>query len=397
VWKAPEHSQRLWFEFTDDYSVFDWGKMPDTIANKGRALAVIGTYLFQRIGEASFWRDLPNSPHLKRFDQAWLKARFSHSIYSGQNGLRDNGAPHHFTKLVKEDGSEAPLAFGGTSKDPVFMEVFEAAVHRPTLEKIMHQTLFVYPQLNDLSKTRLIPLEIVFRFGMPSGSSLTERLAKTPEYAQELGVEIPGPGKFFAHPVLEFYTKLEPKDRLLSWQEAVVLSGLSGQPFEDLIELALDTALALYVIFAERKIELWDGKVEMVAQDSHPILADSIGPDELRLLYEDCHLSKEMIRQVYRGTQWETQLKEAQKIAKADNSRSWKEVAVNDLKIAPEPLTPAAKQVIDQLYGVLANHLVGEQIFEKHPPLDRFIKELPPEFKGEKKFVAAAQRKEGKS
>ena len=135
----------------------------------------------------------------------------------------------------------------------------------------------------------------------------------------------------------------------------------------------------------------------MVAQDSHPILADSIGPDELRLLYEDCHLSKEMIRQVYRGTHWESQLKEAQKIAKADNSRSWKEVAVNDLKIAPEPLTPAAKQVIDQLYGVLANHLVGEQIFEKHPPLDRFIKELPPEFKGEKKFVAAAQRKEGKS
>jgi hypothetical protein len=53
--------------------------------------------------------------------------------------------------------------------------------------------------------------------------------------------------------------------------------------------------------------------------------------------------------------------------------------------------------VIDQLYGVLANHLVGEQIFEKHPSLDRFIKELPPEFKGEKKSVVAAQSKEGKS
>lgn len=26
--------ERLYFEFTDDFSVFDWGKMPDSISKK---------------------------------------------------------------------------------------------------------------------------------------------------------------------------------------------------------------------------------------------------------------------------------------------------------------------------------------------------------------------------
>ena len=33
----------LWFEYTDDFSVFDWGKMPDPIPGKGEALARLGT------------------------------------------------------------------------------------------------------------------------------------------------------------------------------------------------------------------------------------------------------------------------------------------------------------------------------------------------------------------
>src|SRR6056297_2655607 len=35
------------FVFTDDYSVFDWGKMPDTIANKGASLCSMGAFNFE--------------------------------------------------------------------------------------------------------------------------------------------------------------------------------------------------------------------------------------------------------------------------------------------------------------------------------------------------------------
>ncbi|MFB6134283.1 MAG: phosphoribosylaminoimidazolesuccinocarboxamide synthase, partial [Halanaeroarchaeum sp.] len=40
------------FEFTDDYSVFDWGKMPDTIPEKGASLCTMGAYNFELLEEA---------------------------------------------------------------------------------------------------------------------------------------------------------------------------------------------------------------------------------------------------------------------------------------------------------------------------------------------------------
>src|SRR6056297_3236021 len=35
------------FEFTDDYSVFDWGQMPDRIPEKGAALCTMGAANFE--------------------------------------------------------------------------------------------------------------------------------------------------------------------------------------------------------------------------------------------------------------------------------------------------------------------------------------------------------------
>ena len=39
------------FRFSDRYSVFDWGEMPDLIDGKGAALCLIGAYCFERLEE----------------------------------------------------------------------------------------------------------------------------------------------------------------------------------------------------------------------------------------------------------------------------------------------------------------------------------------------------------
>ena len=39
------------FNFSDRYSVFDWGEMPDHIPNKGAALCIMGAYCFERCEE----------------------------------------------------------------------------------------------------------------------------------------------------------------------------------------------------------------------------------------------------------------------------------------------------------------------------------------------------------
>ena len=37
------------FRFSDRYSVFDWGEMPDHIDGKGAALCLMGAYCFEQL------------------------------------------------------------------------------------------------------------------------------------------------------------------------------------------------------------------------------------------------------------------------------------------------------------------------------------------------------------
>lgn len=384
VYQAATDPGRLWFEFTDDYSVFDWGKMPDTIANKGRALAVMGAHFFAELGKKELWQRLAAAPALKSLDPSWLAKRFEHALFAD---MQKEGLRHHFCGLV--DGQGKPIAFADAGKcERLLMEVEKAQVTRPVPTVVWGQSIYDYqlgvqPAAADTG-THLVPLEVVFRFGMPAGSSLKERIERDPDYARSLGFdEPPVPETWFARPVLEFFTKLERKDRLLSVQEALTISRLSPAEFSDLCEVACDAALALYVLFAEAGIELWDGKFEFLVQgngndrDSRQILlADSIGPDELRLIYQGVHLSKEMLRQYYRGGAWEQALKQAQKLAAQRGQPDWKAICQGELRSKPEVLPAHLKGAVDHLYGALVNHLTGQAVFAGQPDMETFVTSL---------------------
>lgn len=385
VWQSQSKVDRLWFEFTDDYSIFDWGKMPDKIANKGKSLALMGAFLFDRLSRPEFWQIFPNSPTVRRFDPYWLSERFNHPTFSGPEGLRARGAASHFKLLIQAGEMVSDLRRAVTWEPPILMEVQRAQVDRPVPHKIGSNVVYFYPspyanvqQRAIYQDRRFIPLEIVFRFGMPPGSSLPARLAKDPSYAKVLGLrEMPEPATFFSHPVLEFYSKLEPSDRLLSLQEAALVSGLSPIEFDHMCEFALDVAMALFYIFQERDIELWDGKLELAIAGGRLLLVDSIGPDELRLIYGGCQLSKEMIRQIYRGSEWERAIKKAQAAVRFDPSRNWKDVCRGDMAANPEPLAPSLKATVDQLYGTVVNHVLNLKVFPDHPSLEEFARLVP--------------------
>ncbi len=371
VWQCPWENDSLLFQFTDDYSVFDWGKMPDTIENKGRALAVFGAYFFELLEKASFWQELAAETPPANLDKEFLK-KLKDS--AAMKSLQTDGLQSHYQGLVNEDGERLSLAKAASSAQTIYMQVRKAEVQRPQPFVVLGQNVFHYPQVNQSAKTRLIPLEVVFRFGMPQGSSLKERLQKNPSYAQTLGLnKTPAEGELFDRPVLEFYTKLEPRDRLLSVQEAILISGLEQEQFHDLVERAQLISLALFQTFAKRGIQLWDGKFEFVLHNDKVILADSIGPDELRLLYKESHLSKEMIRQVYRGSKWEKSLKEAQKLAAERCTLAWKEICAKELNAVPEPFSADIRELLNKLYGVIANRVSNEELFSDHPQLDEFV------------------------
>jgi phosphoribosylaminoimidazole-succinocarboxamide synthase len=372
VYRLPIETDRMWFEYTDDYSVFDWGKMPDTIENKGRALTIMGAHFFERLADPQLWKDLPKSPAFSRFNQDWLQKRWNSEFY--RNTLAKSGSPSHYKGIVKASGSDLTLDEAATTSGAAFLQVLPAEVERPEPFVLIAQTVYYYPRRPSTAPRRLVPLEVVFRFGMPSGSSLKTRLEKNPQYATVLGLDtIPKPGEWFDRPVIEFFTKLEPKDRLLTTQEALLISNLTPEQFEQLIEFAYDLSLGLFNIFAEKGIELWDGKFEFAMSNEGPLLVDSIGPDELRLIYNGVHLSKEMIRQVYRGSKWEESIKEAQDIARQTGKHDWKAICTTKLNSQPEPLPQDFKQIVNQLYGSLTNHLTGQNLFPNQPTLDEYV------------------------
>ena len=363
--------ERLYFEFTDDFSVFDWGKMPDTISKKGLSLALIGAYFFETLSTPGTFEELKSSPHFTDLDREFLSELFQSKEYIS---LCKNGLGHHYFGL--SDGEKTfALSELLTEKKPetLYLEVAKASVFAPSSKNYGANRIYFYPEeLESPLKKRLIPLEVVFRFGMPQGSSLKGRLESNPGYLRELGLKtMPSEGDLFEFPVIEFFTKLEPEDRHLSYQEAVLLSRLSQKQFEELLVTTRALALALRHIFAEHDIALFDGKFEFLLDQEKDriLLADSIGPDELRLIYRGHHLSKELVRQYYQDSKWAKAVKEAKRLSKIDPSTDFKERCINELNATPEPIASDKKSLIDLLYPVLASTLIGKNLLDSQKPV----------------------------
>ena len=78
-------------------------------------------------------------------------------------------------------------------------------------------------------KNCLIPLEIIYRNGLPEGSSVFKRLEQGKVTFQDIGLDhYPKPGERFAKPIFDVSTKLEETDRYVTWEEAAKIAGLTN-------------------------------------------------------------------------------------------------------------------------------------------------------------------------
>ncbi|MAX66217.1 MAG: phosphoribosylamine--glycine ligase [Bacteriovoracaceae bacterium] len=269
-----DHGDKLEFEFTDQFSIFDWGVMPNAIPSKGIFLADITEVLFIKLMQSSTYQTLvcPNFYCHERY-QTLLKT-------PQYKALAQQGAKTHY--------------LARTSQNSIAVKKYK--VYQP---KILNSNEYHYKEYEKNPHNALIPLEVVFRLGVPKGSSLLERSPKLK------------PNELFKEVMIEFYTKLEPKDRLLSEKEALQISGLTKAELQELKRLTEIYALSLHHIFSHSQIKLWDGKFEFAFGKKEQgkreiILADSIGPDELRLSFNGLSLSKEYLRSLYKETKWYT-------------------------------------------------------------------------------------------
>jgi len=301
----------IWFEYTDDYSVFDWGKMPDAIPGKGEALARLGEFFFRQIENPARWEalGLAKQPGIAPY----LPVR--------HHFLERQGAR---LKMLRVDVPDVrPVAIGG---------------------------MLVYDYSYPATARQLLPLEVIFRFGVPKGSSLLGRKDWYPFPIHE--------GAEFTEPLIEFSTKRESKDRMLSYQEAALICKGQAGLLAQVHGKTRAVALFLKALFAGCGLKLWDGKLEWALLDGSVCLVDSIGPDELRVSQGDAVLSKQFLRDRYLGTPWEQALVKAKEMAKARATADWKTIVEHTLKQQPEHLPAPYVEAAQALYADFAQLIV---------------------------------------
>ncbi|HEY8279889.1 MAG TPA: phosphoribosylaminoimidazolesuccinocarboxamide synthase [Bdellovibrionota bacterium] len=364
------------FHFSDRYSIFDWGEMPDALPGKGEALAVMGDLFFRFLAKPEAWASWQIPEQYPKF---WRDS-FSSSDFFKQ--LRRSGLAHHSLGLVDEQGM-------GVAEGQISRRLAVRSFQRPPAksELVDGKIVWDYSAYAARPDNALVPLEVVFRFGAPEGSSFLSRAEKIPGYAQSLGfAENPAAGEMFPYPIVEFFTKLEPTDRFLTRAEAMVVGALKQEELDDLVSLTTLLALRMRDIFSPLGLELWDGKFEFAFCPGEGnrrgfLLVDSIGPDELRLIgAAGVHFSKEFLRRVYRGSPWYVTMEKAKKLAKERGEKNWKKICKEELNSFPDKLPKEVFESARLMYPALANGLasafLGKTVFADTPTVMELCKRL---------------------
>ncbi len=329
------------FRFSDRYSVFDWGEMPDHIEDKGQALCLMGAYCFER--------------------------------------LEERGVKTHYRGLVTEKGEVK--TFEELKKPTNIMEVNLVNVIRPQPVKEKGKLTYDYTSFTSDQKNFLIPLEIIYRNGLPEGSSIFKRLEQGLIKPKDLGLDhAPKPGERLAKPIFDVSTKLEDKDRYVTWKEAQKIAGLTDKELDEIKTILLEIDEIITNLAAEAELENEDGKIELAFDTNRRLMVvDVVGTlDECRFTYKGLHVSKEIARQYYRKTRWYKDVEEAKKIAETKGTADWKTLC----KSKPPKLDPQLKTIISQMYVATTNEITKHKIFDA-PPLAQVIKKYR-EYAGEK-------------
>lgn len=305
-------SDHVMFEYSDRYSLFDWGEMPDQLEKKGESLALMGALFFKEVEKAKI--------------------------------------PHHFLGLIDQAGKD--LNWEPTR----YLKVKKVPVVRP----ILVNGNYDYSFYKTSPQEGLVPLEVMFRFGVGKGSSLTKRVQKDPTLLKQWSLTELEEGSLWDLPLIDFSTKLEKGDRYLTHAEAQNLAGLTSVEFSTLKEKTTQVALILKNLFYRLGLELWDGKLEwglIPGKTRDFMLVDSIGLDELRLEKQGVSLSKEFLREYYRETSWYQDLNFAKKVA--ESTKGDFKTLCNS---APAPLNPKIKASAENMYLAFTNDLALEVI-----------------------------------
>ena len=324
------------FRFTNDYSVFDWGKMPDKVPYSGASRCMMSSYFFEQL----------EGDHIP-----------THYIGLGENIDR----PYTVTEATR------PM-------DSMMIEVVQVVKPKAIVrgKKVRYDYSFFNDARRNDEGNFVIPAEIIYRNTLPRGSSVFRRLRdeKDPLTLAEMGLEEePYEGQRLDQPFFDVSTKFEEYDRYPGWNTMRRLSGLTMKEYREIIGMLSAGNRHITEGVARAGLQNDDGKIEVIFNPyRQPKIGDTLGTlDECRFTYdlngERIDISKEIPRQWHRYAQpeWVAQISKA----KESGEKDWKALVT----IQPEPMPPALVEMMSHVYGAAANAVLQRNIFDV-PTLD---------------------------
>ncbi len=284
--------------------------------------------------------------------------------------LEAKGVKTHYKGLVTENGKAVKV---NELKQPSStMEVYLVNVYKPQKSVVNGKITRNYSVYTPNLKNFLIPLEIIYRNGIPEGSSVFKRLKQGKITFKDLGLDhYPEPGENLSKPIFDVSTKLEETDRYVTWQEAQKIASLTEKELADVKAVLLTADETITEVASKAGLKNEDGKIELAFDNERKLMVvDVIGTlDECRFTYDGVHVSKEVARQFYKKTVWYTHLEEAKKNAEDLGVKDWKALC----KSQPPKLDSELKTLIGEMYMAAANELTDRKLFDA-PQLAGVIK-----------------------
>lgn len=239
---SPTQHGKATFRFRDEYSIFDFGRMPDDIPFKGESLCRMAAHNFME--------------------------------------LQKQGMKTHFVKSI------SPLEFEVQTVRILYPEKNEIS---PTSTNFLIPLEVIFR--NSLPK------------GSSMLKRLNSGAIKPQDVGLE---RIPNPEEKLPKPIVDYTTKLEKADRHLNKKEAQALAQITENEMQAIEEMALQVNSFLNAKAESIGLDHADGKVEMAYTPARELmLIDTFGTlDEDRFLFKNTHLSKQVIRDYYAKMQW---------------------------------------------------------------------------------------------
>jgi phosphoribosylaminoimidazole-succinocarboxamide synthase len=225
------------FEYTDNFTVFHYGRMPDLIPGKGEATCRMAVFNFKMLETA--------------------------------------GVPTHFRRFIAPNRIEFDLA---RVPDPA------AGAPAPDVRNYLVPVQVIFR--NELPR------------GSSVHSRLATGTLALPDLGLRA---VPAAGEELEHPLIEYATMLQATNRFIGAPQARRLAGLSDEQFREMGDITMKVNEVITGHASELGLHHCDGKAEyLVSGDARIVLADSPGtPDESRLMYGGVHCGKQVIRDWY--------------------------------------------------------------------------------------------------